>query len=256
MCHDCYLPSSLATLQALDRMEYTVVNATTSPDVRIVGPHSATSPVGYYLQLQCRLHGGMQGLGGAGMDPRGDVPMESATSGSPPALGTAGEASGADPIPSPTIEWLLLTKQFADLMGLSGEEIYDGLDPGLDRYVAPAQQRAILCDYPGNTSSLHLSLLERTLSLQTSFLDPWMAFFSTMFDPDALDVRCSLAASFIKDTLMPALRERLFHANRLDRLMHTGCGDMLQIDKEDRETLTIISGFTNQQSLLCSLMWS
>jgi hypothetical protein len=39
MCHDSYLPSSPATLQALDRMEYVVVKATASPDVRIVGPH-------------------------------------------------------------------------------------------------------------------------------------------------------------------------------------------------------------------------
>ncbi len=154
------------------------------------------------------------------------------------------------PIPSPTIEWLWLTKQFADLMGLSGEEIADGLDPGLDKYVAPAQRRATLCDYPGNTSSLRLSLLDRTLALQTSFRYPWMVLFSTTFDPDALDVRCSLAVSFLKDTLTTALRERLFHANRLDRLMHTGCGDVLQIDKEDRETLMIISGFTNQHSLL------
>jgi hypothetical protein len=33
MRHDSYLPSSPATLQALDRMEYAVVNATASPDV-------------------------------------------------------------------------------------------------------------------------------------------------------------------------------------------------------------------------------
>ena len=32
--------------------------------------------------------------------------------------------------------------------------------------------------------------------------------------------------------------------------MHTGSGDVLQIDKEDRETVMIVSGFTNQQSLL------
>jgi hypothetical protein len=228
---------------------YLVLNGKVLSSSLLTQPFSATSPVGYYLQLRCRLRGGMQGQGGAGIDPRGDVPMESVTSGSSPALGAAGEASGADPIPSPTIEWLLLTKQFANLMGLSGEEIADGLDPGLDKYVAPAQRRAILCD-PGKTSSLRLSLLDRTLALQTSFRDPWMVLFSTTFDPDALDVRCSLAASFLKDTLTPALRERLFHANRLDRLMHTGCGDVLQIDKEDRETLMIISGFTNQQSLL------
>ena len=39
MCHDSYLPSSPATLQALDRMEYAMVNAIAPPDVRIVGPH-------------------------------------------------------------------------------------------------------------------------------------------------------------------------------------------------------------------------
>jgi hypothetical protein len=39
VCHDSYLPSSPATLQTLDRVEYAVVNATTSPDVRNVGPH-------------------------------------------------------------------------------------------------------------------------------------------------------------------------------------------------------------------------
>jgi hypothetical protein len=54
MCHDSYLPSSPATLQALDRMEYAVVNATASPDVRIVGPHfnaSSHSPsVPGYIQ--------------------------------------------------------------------------------------------------------------------------------------------------------------------------------------------------------------
>ena len=37
--HDSYLPSSPATLQALDRMEYAMVNAIAPPDVRIVGPH-------------------------------------------------------------------------------------------------------------------------------------------------------------------------------------------------------------------------
>jgi hypothetical protein len=39
MRHDSYLPSSPATLQALDRMEYAMVNAIAPPDVRIVGPH-------------------------------------------------------------------------------------------------------------------------------------------------------------------------------------------------------------------------
>ena len=39
MCHDSYLPSSPATLQALDRMEYTMTNAIASPDVGIIGPH-------------------------------------------------------------------------------------------------------------------------------------------------------------------------------------------------------------------------
>ena len=48
MRHDSYLSSSPATLQALDRMEYAMVNAITPPDVRIVGPHfnvSSHSPV-------------------------------------------------------------------------------------------------------------------------------------------------------------------------------------------------------------------
>jgi hypothetical protein len=67
-----------------------------------------------------------------------------------------------------------------------------------------------------------------------------MVLFSNTIDSDALDVGCSLAASFIKDTLTPALRTRLFHANRLDRLMHTGSGDVLQIDREDRETVMIL----------------
>jgi hypothetical protein len=159
-------------------------------------------------------------------------------------------ASEADPTTSPTIEWLMLTRQFADLMGVSGEEIADGLDPGLDKYVSPAQRREILCDYPGGTASLRLSQQERILALQTSLRDPWMALFSNTFDSEALDGGCSLAASFIKDTLTPALRSKLFHANRIDRLMHTGSGDVLQIDKEDRETVMIVSGFTNQQSLL------
>ena len=47
MRHDSYLPSSPATLQALDRMEYAMVNAIALPDVRIVGPHvniSSPSP--------------------------------------------------------------------------------------------------------------------------------------------------------------------------------------------------------------------
>ena len=39
MRHDSYLPASPATLQALDRMEYAIVNTIASPDVRIVGPH-------------------------------------------------------------------------------------------------------------------------------------------------------------------------------------------------------------------------
>lgn len=39
MRHDSYLPSSPATLQALDRMGYAMVNAIAPPDVRIVGPH-------------------------------------------------------------------------------------------------------------------------------------------------------------------------------------------------------------------------
>jgi hypothetical protein len=44
MCHDSYLPSSPATLQALDRMEYPMVNAVIPPDVRIVSPHFIVSP--------------------------------------------------------------------------------------------------------------------------------------------------------------------------------------------------------------------
>ncbi len=39
MRHDSDLPSSPATLQALDRMEYAMVNAIAPHDVRIVGPH-------------------------------------------------------------------------------------------------------------------------------------------------------------------------------------------------------------------------
>ena len=38
-----YLPSSPITLQALDRMEYAMVNAIAPPDVRIVGPHIIVS---------------------------------------------------------------------------------------------------------------------------------------------------------------------------------------------------------------------
>ncbi len=37
--HDPYLPSSPVSLQALDRMEYAMVDAVASPDVRIVSPH-------------------------------------------------------------------------------------------------------------------------------------------------------------------------------------------------------------------------
>ena len=52
--HDSYLPSSPATPQALDRMEYAMVNAIALPDVRIVGPHfnvSSPSPsVPGYIQ--------------------------------------------------------------------------------------------------------------------------------------------------------------------------------------------------------------
>jgi len=44
MRHDSYLPSSPATLQALDRMEYAMVNTVAPPDVRIVGPHFIVSP--------------------------------------------------------------------------------------------------------------------------------------------------------------------------------------------------------------------
>jgi hypothetical protein len=33
MCRDSYLPSSPATLQALDRMEYAMTNAIAPPDV-------------------------------------------------------------------------------------------------------------------------------------------------------------------------------------------------------------------------------
>ena len=39
MRHDSYLPSSPATLQALDRRDYAMINAIALPDVRIVGPH-------------------------------------------------------------------------------------------------------------------------------------------------------------------------------------------------------------------------
>ena len=48
MRHESYLPSSPVTLQALDRMEYAMVNAIAPPDVRIVGPHiivSSCSPI-------------------------------------------------------------------------------------------------------------------------------------------------------------------------------------------------------------------
>ena len=56
MRHDSYLPSSPATLQALDRMEYAMVNAIAPPDVMIVGPHfnvSSHSPsvFGYIQKL-------------------------------------------------------------------------------------------------------------------------------------------------------------------------------------------------------------
>ncbi len=37
--HDPYLPSSPVSLQALDRMEYAMVNVVAPPEVRIVGPH-------------------------------------------------------------------------------------------------------------------------------------------------------------------------------------------------------------------------
>ena len=54
MRRDSYLPSSPATLQALDRMEYTMTNAIASPDVGIIGPHfnvSSHSPsVSGYIQ--------------------------------------------------------------------------------------------------------------------------------------------------------------------------------------------------------------
>ena len=39
MRHDSYLPSSPATLQALDRMEYAMTNVIAPPGVWIVGPH-------------------------------------------------------------------------------------------------------------------------------------------------------------------------------------------------------------------------
>jgi hypothetical protein len=47
-------------------------------------PHDVA---GYCLQLRYRLRGGMQGQGGAGIGPRGDVHMNSATSGSSPLSG-------------------------------------------------------------------------------------------------------------------------------------------------------------------------
>jgi hypothetical protein len=54
MRRDSYLPSSPATLQALDRMEYTINHAIASPDVGIIGPHfnvSSHSPsVSGYMQ--------------------------------------------------------------------------------------------------------------------------------------------------------------------------------------------------------------
>ena len=37
--HDHYLPSSPVSLQALDRMEYAMVDAVAPPNVRIVSPH-------------------------------------------------------------------------------------------------------------------------------------------------------------------------------------------------------------------------
>ena len=39
MRRDSYLPSSPATLQALDRMEYTMTNSIAPPDVGVIGPH-------------------------------------------------------------------------------------------------------------------------------------------------------------------------------------------------------------------------
>ena len=39
MRHDSYLPASPATLQALGRMEYAIVNTIAPPDVKIIGPH-------------------------------------------------------------------------------------------------------------------------------------------------------------------------------------------------------------------------
>jgi len=52
MCHDSYLPSSPATLQALDRMEYAMVDAIAPPDVRIVGPHFIVSSPSVSAQQQ------------------------------------------------------------------------------------------------------------------------------------------------------------------------------------------------------------
>ena len=56
MRHDSYLPSSLATLEALDRREYAMVNAIAPPDVRIVGPHFIVSS--YSPSLGRRSFGG------------------------------------------------------------------------------------------------------------------------------------------------------------------------------------------------------
>jgi hypothetical protein len=54
MRRDSYLPSSPATLHALDRMEYAMTNAIAPPDVGIIGPHfnvSSHSPsVSGYIQ--------------------------------------------------------------------------------------------------------------------------------------------------------------------------------------------------------------
>ena len=54
MRHDSYLPASPATLQALGRMEYAIVNTITPPDVKIIGPHfnaaSHSPSVPGYLQ--------------------------------------------------------------------------------------------------------------------------------------------------------------------------------------------------------------
>lgn len=212
----------------------------------------STTPCGFFrLQLLGRLRGGMPHGNTSGPPDPSQHGSSDATMHLDPFDGPG--ASGAQPNPQ-VIEWLQEMKIFADTLGFSGEQIADELDAGLDRFVSPADRKAILCGGE-EEASLQRPLVERVQMIRNSFNGPWDGFFSATLTSDTLAPQCTLASSFIEGPLMVALQSPSLYINRRTRVTSTGSGDPLTTAAPgDRETIRFITGFKDQNSLSAYLL--